>query len=168
MKRSLLTPEGMDIKNKKAPSTLLKPNVRPRERSFKRSNATQSILLANLKETVLDFINDIEKLFSDPEDQMEIMKVYLYFSNMSDHDLMNHIIAHILPYSDKIKKRDEAYVLGERSNIFAGFPKSKVEKIVQIVHADPENGGLTREERDAIWEYFDLMIEITDQFKKNV
>lgn len=127
----------------------------------------KEILLTNLKSTIIEFIESIEAFFEDPNDQMDLMKVNLYFKNMSEIDLMNKIISHIIPHKEKVRVRDENYILSEKDSLFSEFPRDKVEKIHRLVRLPAEKGGLSSEDRIAVWQYFDVMIELGEQYKKH-
>jgi len=115
--------------------------------------------LRTLKITVEEFIADLRNnVFVDDGD---IMLMEFFFKKMDPHDLMEHMIAHVLPHKKKIDKRKINFFMDNKNEIFFGLEEEKIEKFARIIVHDTSEENL-----DIIWMYFDSMIDCIEKFKK--
>lgn len=124
---------------------------------------TNSEIIQDLKDTLLEFLIDLkENIALKPEEQGDLAIVEFFFNQMTCSNLMQHFIAHVLPWENAIKCRDDKFFINNK-RIFGGLPSDRVEYFSQMW----KGNRLTQEDRDSIWEYFDTMVEIARQYKKN-
>src|SRR5688500_554221 len=110
-----------------------RPKPKTAEEKARIEIETKGILSANLKQLVIEFVKNLENLFSEPEDRIDLHKIQLYFGNESELKIMQHVVSHILPYKTQIVDRDESYILDKRNQLFASFPEPKVEYIARLL-----------------------------------
>lgn len=119
----------------------------------------------SLKKTILELIKDLEEnVFSeDYSEKGDMRLIHLFFSRMHESTVMNHIIKYILPHADEIENRDKNFFV-DNKHLFAGLPDDKVHHYSDSI---VKGGRVSEEDINIFWEYFDLIIEISSQYKKN-
>ena len=75
--------------------------------------------LADMRETVLGLISDLkENVFTKRDEQGDFMLVEFFFKRMHPEKIMQHIIAHILPWKAKIHAREQDFFI-KNTNIIS-------------------------------------------------
>ena len=120
-----------------------------------------------IKKIVLEFICDLkENIFIKDNEIGDLLLVEFFFGKLDDSTISNYIVEHVLPYKQIIKKRNEIFFIEKRKEIFAGLPLDRVQYFSDIVSKDFEKGGLNKEDKEAIWGYFDILIALAEKYKK--
>ena len=117
-----------------------------------------------IKQNVLDFISDLkDNVFCENDEQGEFMLVEFFFTKMHAGRVTQHIIDHVLPHKLIIKKRNLHFFI-ENRKIFSGLPEDRIDYYGEIL-----GGGkvVDKENMEYIWEYFDIMIKLTEKYKKD-
>ena len=122
--------------------------------------------LSDMKLTIEEFIGDLRENIFTKEEEGDLLLVEFFFKKMNNEKLMNHIIEHVLPYSKKIKNRKESFFIKKKDHIFAGIPKDKTEYFAKLIIKKESEGGLSDENRQVIWTYFDTITTIAKLYKK--
>lgn len=123
-------------------------------------------LLRDLKDTILEFVTNLQSLFTDPKDMTDLMKIQIYFQSMDSHKLMNYAIQFILPHRQAIKDKDVKYVFDPNKRVLDGFPEDKLNYIKNLILTPEDKGGLSPEELDAVWQYFEVILALCDKHNK--
>lgn len=121
--------------------------------------------LNDLKSTVLDLINDLkENVFTRQDEQGDLMMTEFFFKRMHAEAIMNYVIKFVLPFKDKVVRRDVSYFI-DNPTIFGGLPEDRVSYYADVISG---RGATTISEgdRNVIWEYFDTLIAIAENYKK--
>lgn len=117
----------------------------------------ENLLRDNLKR----YLNDLKvDIFNRPSDIEDLICVEFFFQKLSDKDLMEHVIKHVLPHKEKIGKRDIDFFVKEKKNIFSGLPKEKVEYFEKRITLGEKNGGIKQESIDIMFKYFDVFLTL--------
>lgn len=118
----------------------------------------------DLKKTIIEMIGDIKDcICTTPEEEGDMLLCEFFFEQMHPERVMNHIVEKVLPWKAKIKKRDIDYFLNNMS-IFNGIDEKCIEKYTKKI-ADPK--CISEENRNTIWAYFDIMITLSEKYKKH-
>jgi len=118
--------------------------------------------------TILEFIADLrDNVFTNPIDQGDLDLIQFFFKKLSDHDISNHVVQHILPYKTEIRDRNVEFFIKKKNEIFKGLPQDRVNYFVNLVKTPEPQGGLSDEDREAAWCYFDTLLTLSEKYKKD-
>ena len=121
-------------------------------------------LLQDLKATILDLISDLKNnVFTLEDEKGDLMVVEFFFKRLNPESLMQHVISHIIPWKDKIENKDQNFFL-ENKNIFKGLPEDRLTHYGQII---AKSERVDEEDKKVIWDYFNIIVEIAEIYKKN-
>ena len=113
-----------------------------------------------LKQTVEEFIVDLRtNVFVD--DDGDIMLMEFFFKKMDSKDLMEHMVINLLPHRNQIIDRKIDFFMENRDAIFAGLPEDKIEKFARMI-----TNGISKDNLDVIWIYFESMLDCVEKFRK--
>ena len=122
----------------------------------------------DIKQTVLEFIRDLkDNVFSGKTEQGELALVEFFFTKMKSNAVADHIVSHILPHETAIQTRNVQFFVKEKNNIFGGLPKDRVEYFSNLVTLPPQHGGLSQDDKNAAWTYFDTLVDLAKLYRKN-
>jgi hypothetical protein len=125
--------------------------------------------VADTVKTIKEFITDLRKnIFTKPDEEGDILLVEFFFGKMDPQALTNHVVKHVLPHSDAIEKRKVSFFIEKKEQIFGGLKKERVDYFASLVEKSESDGGLSDEDRAVIWSYFDVLVELSRQYKKNI
>ena len=120
--------------------------------------------LADLKNVMMEFIADLRRIFTSRDEQRDLMLIELYFDNLSNGRIMQHMIKKVLPYASIIVERDANFFINHDS-LFQTLPKFRARHYKEFWKGT-EGKTLSPENKNAIWAYFDTILEIVKGFKK--
>ena len=120
--------------------------------------------LADLKNVMMEFIADLRRIFTSRDEQRDLMLVELYFDNLSNGRIMQHMIKKVLPYASIIVERDADFFINHDS-LFQSLPKFRARHYKEFWKGT-EGKTLSPENKNAIWAYFDTILEIVKGYKK--
>ena len=119
--------------------------------------------LEALKTTILDLIGVLkDHMLTEYEEQGDLVLVEFFFQRMDHEKIMDHVVTHVLPFSTKIRKRDQTFFLNNKG-IFAGLPENRIDHYSDVI---VNSSRLSREDRDEIWEYFDTIVALAEKYRK--
>ena len=113
-----------------------------------------------LKPQIFLLIDDIKSMSPPIKHPMWFM-VKQFFMELSDEDVMNHIIQNVLPYKAKIFKEDENFFISNEK-IFGKLPRTEVDFFRKIVK------DLDNEDKEGLWNYFKVFVALAEGYKKIV
>ncbi len=120
--------------------------------------------LADLKNVMMEFIADLRRIFTSRDEQRDLMLIELYFDNLSNGRIMQHMIKKVLPYASIIVERDANFFINHDS-LFQTLPKFRARHYIEFWKGT-EGKTLSPENKNAIWAYFDTILEIVKGYKK--
>ncbi len=120
--------------------------------------------LADLKNVMMEFIADLRRIFTSRDEQRDLMLVELYFDHLSNGRVMQHMIKKVLPYASIIVERDADFFINHDS-LFQTLPKFRARHYKEFWKGT-EGKTLSPENKNAIWAYFDTILEIVKGYKK--
>ncbi len=120
--------------------------------------------LADLKNVMMEFIADLRRIFTSRDEQRDLMLIELYFDNLSNGRIMQHMIKKVLPYASIIMERDANFFINHDS-LFQTLPKFRARHYKEFWKGT-EGKTLSPENKNAIWAYFDTILEIVKGYKK--
>lgn len=122
--------------------------------------------LRDLKDTVIEFIDDIRtNIITNDEHQTDFTKVKVYFQALPGPALMTHAIKHVLPRKREIEKRNKAFFINNKE-IFKGLPEDRIAIFSEKFKLSPTKGGISNENLKIIWDYWDTILSIIEEYKK--
>lgn len=115
------------------------------------------------KKTILELIDDLkEYVFTQSDEQNDLLMVELFFRSKSALDIAFHITEHILPHEQHIiDKNDDFFV--KNKHLFKGLPDDKISYYAHQLTSD----RVDDEDKEMIWKYFHTLIKLAKKHKKN-
>lgn len=119
----------------------------------------------DLKRIILEMINEIEEcICEDEEEKGDMIVCKFFFERMHSERIMYHIIDKVLPWKKKIMKRDEDFFASNKA-IFAGLPDDRISHYGTLIN---DHERVSQDDRNVIWDYFEVMIKIAEKYKKQM
>lgn len=118
------------------------------------------------KTSLLELIQDMhDNIFApySPE-KGDMLLLQYFFERMSAADLLSHVIKHFLPNSANIANRDLGF-LHKSGGALPALPKDRVYNLVLMIEG--KKPGISSENRDVIFSYFDCIIKSASKFKNS-
>lgn len=120
--------------------------------------------LKDLSNTIKEFISDVrDNIATDSTEKGNLLQVEFFFNKMDYGTIMDYAIQHILPYEKKIKKRKLSFFVKNKEKIFGGLPMEEINKLSKKITEE-----ISEEDQNVIWSYFDVIISIVEDYKKDV
>ncbi len=120
--------------------------------------------LADLKSVMKEFIVDLRNIFTSSDEQRDLLIIQLFFEKMSPQRIMVNMINKVLPHAPMIGQRDSNYFI-EHDSIFQALPSNR-SKHYKEFWSGKGGKSLSEDDKEAIWAYFDTIIEIVKNYKK--
>ncbi|MBS1592662.1 MAG: hypothetical protein JST07_11210 [Bacteroidetes bacterium] len=131
-----------------------------------------------IKNTIIQFFEQVLKnAFPDFSDlDLKLIKI----RNLADYILADIVAEHILAgveikinekvktvhYKDLVADKNIAFFIDNKETFFDGLPEDKVEYFCDMLIKDESEGGYSKQEKDAIWKYGDIIIKLCEKYKK--
>nr|QBK86764.1 MAG: uncharacterized protein LCMAC103_00950 [Marseillevirus LCMAC103] len=117
--------------------------------------------LCNLRKVVKELISDLrDHVFTANDEYVDLLFVEMYFDKLPPQELMKNMIDRVVPHADMIAGRNETFFLehpvlfqdlkADRTQHYKGFWKDR---------------RVTAEDKNVIWEYFDTILEIAQNYE---
>ncbi len=120
--------------------------------------------LADLKIVMKEFIADLRHIFTSVNEQRDLLIIQLFFERLSPERIMQSMISKVLPHASIIAVRDSNYFV-EHDTIFQALPQSRANHYRDFWSGKGDK-NLSIDDKNAIWAYFDTIIEIVKNYKK--
>lgn len=114
-----------------------------------------------LKKQVVNLLDDFLQII--PEDTDLLMIRIFFETSVNPNTIMEGFIQWVYPWKQQIKDRDEKY-FQDNDNMFGPLPLDKVKKIRTMYN----DGTFDEEDKEVIWNYFNVFIGLIEKFKKVV
>lgn len=119
----------------------------------------KDVLQEKFKENLLEFFSELVIQFPKEADFI-LLRIIL--KEMSSDILINHFIKDILHLKDKVIQRDSTFFLENRLlYLDANIDENKTNHFKELWQKDIDD-----EDRDTIWEWFDVLINISEQYTR--
>ncbi|HET8689065.1 MAG TPA: hypothetical protein VFM18_20840 [Methanosarcina sp.] len=122
-----------------------------------------SMAVKVMKEFVADIKNGI---FTDPADITDLCLVEFALGKMSPSLLMDNVVTHVLPHKQKIFAKDIKFFIEKKDQIFAGLPEDRVTYFANVITAKESQGGISDENKELVWSYFEILVSLAEKYKK--
>lgn len=121
-----------------------------------------------MKTTLTEFIKDLKENIFSTEESSDLDFVSMVFACMEETEIMEHVIQSVLPNAEQIRARDLQFFIEQKKSIFQGLPMDRVNHIEQLITTPADLGGMSDENKDVVWSYFEAMVDIASEYKKRV
>lgn len=121
-----------------------------------------------LKREVLGFINMIDQIMRENRDMFtsteleDLVLINQFFSQLTPIAVINLFITQVLPHSRQIRARDKTYFATHAMDLFKDFAHDKVVFVYDIL----VNDKLDADDMEAIWDYWNVFVDLTEKYKK--
>lgn len=116
-------------------------------------------ILIDFKTSLVNFFDELIEQFPE-EGDLVVIRIFLN-DQVPIADVMNTVIAKLLPLKELVKKRDESFFINNNV-LFDKLDKNKVNHFKKLWRSDK----LDAEDRKVIWQWYDLFISLTEKFQK--
>lgn len=124
----------------------------------------ESSNLDSLKKVILDFIRDIkDNVLTLPKEQTHMVKLEVFFECMRADIIAKHVQKKVLPFKKQIENREEQF-FRDNTFIFSGLPEEHMAYYTSILS---DSDRFDEDDKKAVWAYFDIIIDLIEQYKKN-
>ena len=121
--------------------------------------------LADLKNVMKEFGADLRRIFTSRDEQRDLLLIELYFEKMSAENIMQKLIKKVVPYASIIADRNSDFFINH-DTLFQSLPKFRSRHYKEFWTGTSSDKVLSDENKNAIWAYFDTIVEIVKGFKK--
>lgn len=120
---------------------------------------TNTILLCELAIDIVEYINSLNVNTGLNSGLLRIGSTFL--KSFSSKDIIDKFIIRSYEHWDKIKSRDELFLIENSGVLFQGLEIKHVNNFSRIFQLTNENGEwlLPKESRDSVWDILDAMID---------
>jgi len=116
-------------------------------------------ILIDFKTSLINFFDELIEQFPE-EGDLVVIRIFLN-DQVPIADVMNTVIAKLLPLKELVKKRDESFFINNNV-LFDKLDKNKVNHFKKLWRSDK----LDAEDRKVIWQWYDLFISLTEKYQK--
>lgn len=110
------------------------------------------------------FITFLEELYEQFPEETDLVIVKIFIKDQIPLiTIMDYIIKWLIPCVDKIKKKDEDFFLNN-DDMFSKLPNAKVLHIKILW----QSGKLTDEDKDIIWDWFNVFSTICTRYQNSL
>ena len=121
------------------------------------SDKATTASLRALKKVLKELISDLRAhVFTADDEYVDLLIVELYFDKIDPKNLMRDMITRVVPHAAMISERNERFFLPHP----VLFQELKADRI-QHYKNFWKGAQLTSADKNVIWEYFDTILEIT-------
>ena len=117
-------------------------------------------ILRRFKESYMQFIDELYEQFPNETD---LIVIRVFFEDQVPVSVVaDAFIQHVLPHKELIAKRNDKFFL-ENDNIFGMLDTGKVLHFKKLWMSD----RLDKDDRDAIWAWFDVFCKLVEMYRKS-
>lgn len=122
-------------------------------------SATQIEILSKFKNSIVAFLDELIEQFP-LEGDLVILRIFLS-DQVPIMDIMKKFSERALPIKEMVKSRDQSFFI-ENDVLFSDVNTSKVSYFKELWMSSK----LDDEDRDTIWRWFDLFINLAERYSK--
>lgn len=123
--------------------------------------SSKTDILNEFKRQLLHFLDEMIEQFPN-EGDFVVMRILLN-DQISINDVMNNFILQILPLKTMVKERNDNFFL-QNNILFEDLDKSKVNHFKKIWRSD----SLDNDDKETMWQWFDMFIKIAEKYQNIV
>ena len=116
------------------------------------------------RDKLINFLNDLLNLF--PTDENLIMASILIRDYPNFEQLMENFITDLYPLREKVKNRDENYLLSNEPKIYKIIRDKMGEDIVNDFKKRWRSNKISKYNKNALWKWGDLFITLGERYLK--
>jgi hypothetical protein len=117
-------------------------------------------ILERFKRGYIQFIDELLEQFPNEPD---LIIIRVFFQNeVPVTSVAESFIVNVLPYKEMIKKRDETFFL-ENNHMFGMLDGGKVSHFKKLWTSE----RLDDDDKDTIWQWFDMFCALTEAYKNS-
>lgn len=118
-----------------------------------------TIILCELAIDIIEYINSLDIESGLNPNLLRLGSGFL--ASISSKDIIDTFINRSYEHWDKIKNRDELFLIKHSGVLFNGLPSEHVNNFSKIFQLTDDNGEwlLPKESRDSVWEVLDAMVD---------
>lgn len=110
------------------------------------------------------FVTFLEELYEQFPEEADLVIVKIFIKDQIPLiTIMDYIVKWLIPCVDKIKKKDENFFLNN-DDMFSKLPNAKVLHIKILW----QSGKLTDEDKDIIWDWFNVFSNICTKYQNSL
>ena len=110
------------------------------------------------------FVTFLEELYEQFPEEADLVIVKIFIKDQIPLiTIMDYIVKWLIPCVDKIKKKDENFFLNN-DDMFSKLPNAKVLHIKILW----QSGKLTDEDKDIIWDWFNVFSTICTRYQNSL
>ena len=117
--------------------------------------------LRNLRKAVKELISDLrDYVFTADDEYVDLLVVELYFDKLPSQILMQNMIDRVVPHAAMITGRNETFFL-EHPVLFHELKAERINHYKNFW----EGSQVSPDDKIVIWEYFDTILEIAQNYR---
>jgi hypothetical protein len=120
-----------------------------------------------LKEHMIELADDLKSIFTLPADTTDLNMLKIGLTVLNEVELMNSVVENFLPYKKQIIDRNLSFFKEHKNQIFKGLDQKRVDYFDDRITKPVSQGGISDDDKEAIWQYFDVIIQLSEEYKKN-
>lgn len=117
-------------------------------------------IIQDFRNNIIIFLDELIEQFPT-EANLIIARIFLK-DRVSPEIIINAFIKEVMPLKEDIVKRDENVFLNNSLSLFNSFDKSTVNHFKVLW----KSSVLDEDDRQVIWEWFDLFIHLAEKYQK--
>lgn len=113
---------------------------------------------------MLNLIDAIEHILEEHNlNSDDIVFIRFFFEKLSPAKAMQHVISKVLPWSKQIKSHDDKFFY-QNKHIFGELPEDKVDYVAKLW----KGNTLDAEDKEEIWQFFEVFVVYAEKYKKDM
>ena len=121
--------------------------------------ASKISVLCEFKNNLVNFFDELIEQFPD-EGDLVVIRIFLN-DQVPIAEVMNTVIAKILPHKEMVKNRDDDFFMNY-GGLFEKLSKDKVNHFKVLWRSN----RLDKDDRIAIWRWYDLFVSLAEKYQK--
>src|SRR5690349_9329896 len=112
----------------------------------------------DLQQTVLDLLQDLNQIFTESEEESDILVVTFFFKRAHPEFVMKHAAKKLYPHKTQIENKNIKF-FDDNQYIFGSLPKDRVDYYRDVI---VNTKRISKSNMACIWEYLEAMIALVE------
>lgn len=125
----------------------------------------ENLDLNDLYDTIVDLITDLKEIFTSDDEKTDLIIIEFFYKKIDKEKIRKHIINKVLPHEKYIEKRKIKFFDKNCKCIFGGLPEDRVTHYRNVIF---EEKKLSQNHMNMIWDYLDVLIELTKPYQNQI
>lgn len=119
-----------------------------------------------MSEMIIDLIDSVQKQGHPTISPVMVKLGVAFILSKNPIDIIQNFINRSYPHWNEILSRDETFFVKHANSIFGDVPSDSVDAFKELftLRDDNEEFVVNKDDREAIWEYFDSLIKISIKY----